>query len=133
MGIITQKIKYYDYGISAGFPSPAADFLSSDLNIHDYLVSNHSSTFCVKVIGDSMINAGINSGDILVIDRSIKPNNNSIILCSLDGDFLIKRLIIKNKKIYLKPENNNYESILVDKSEKFEIIGVVIGAVKKFI
>ncbi|OUU77751.1 MAG: hypothetical protein CBC30_00660 [Chloroflexi bacterium TMED70] len=133
MDIIIEKINYFDSGISAGFPSPAADFLSSELNIHDYIITNPSSTFCVKVSGDSMIGAGINSGDILVIDRSIKPSQNHIILCSLEGDFLIKRLRINNKKIYLIPENPKYQAILVDKYKNFEISGVVIAAVKKFI
>ena len=133
MDIIIEKINYFDSGISAGFPSPAADFLSSELNIHDYIITNPSSTFCVKVSGDSMIGAGINSGDILVIDRSIKPSQNHIILCSLEGDFLIKRLRIINKKIYLIPENPQYQAILVDKYKNFEISGVVIAAVKKFI
>ena len=133
MDIIIEKINYFDSGISAGFPSPAADFLSSELNIHDYIITNPSSTFCVKVSGDSMIGAGINSGDIIVIDRSIKPSQNHIILCSLEGDFLIKRLRIINKKIYLIPENPQYQAILVDKYKNFEISGVVIAAVKKFI
>ena len=107
MDIIIEKINYFDSGISAGFPSPAADFLSSELNIHDYILTNPSSTFCVKVSGDSMIGAGINSGDILVIDRSIKPSQNHIILCSLEGDFLIKRLNTESNQLILAAINQS--------------------------
>ena len=72
--------------------APADDFVSFDLNLHDYIVNNPISTFCIRVTGDSMINIGIFSGDILIIDRSINPRNNHIILAVLDGEFLLKKL-----------------------------------------
>jgi len=128
-----ESINYFDTGISAGFPSPAGDFISSKLNIHEYIVTNPSATFCVKVSGDSMFQAGISSGDILVIDRSIEPLNDHIVLCVLDGDYLIKRLKIINKKIYLIAANDKYKPILINKEKSFDISGVVIASIRKFI
>jgi len=128
-----ESINYFDTGISAGFPSPAGDFISSKLNIHDYIVTNPTATFCVKVSGDSMIQAGISSGDILVIDRSIKPLDGHIVLCVLDEEYLIKKLKIINKKIYLIAANNKYKPIPITKEKPFNISGVVIASIRKFI
>ena len=79
--------------IQAGFPSPADDFLESELNLHEYLVHNSNSTFMVKVSGDSMVAAGILSGDILVVDRAQQYKKNSIVIAVLDGDLTVKRLV----------------------------------------
>ena len=128
-----ETINYFDTGISAGFPSPAGDFISSKLNIHDYIVTNPSATFCVKVSGDSMVQAHIFSGDILVIDRSIKPLTGHIMLCVLDGEYLIKKLKIKNNQIYLVAANDKYKPILINKKNPFDISGVVIASIRKFI
>ncbi|MDG2101634.1 MAG: translesion error-prone DNA polymerase V autoproteolytic subunit [Dehalococcoidia bacterium] len=128
-----ESINYFDTGISAGFPSPAGDFISSKLNIHDYIVTNPSATFCVKVSGDSMFKAGIFSGDILVIDRSIKPLTGHIILCVLDGEYLIKKLKIINNKIHLIAANDKYNPIVINNETPFDISGVVIASIKKFI
>ena len=107
------NIIFLDTKVSAGFPSPADDFVSFDLNLHDYLVNNPISTFCIRVTGDSMINIGIFSGDILIIDRSINPINNHIILAVLDGEFLLKRLNFQKGNVVLKAENEHYQSIFV--------------------
>ncbi len=127
------NVIFLDTKVSAGFPSPADDFVSFDLNLHDYLVNNPMSTFCIRVTGDSMINIGIFSGDILIIDRSINPINNHIILAVLDGEFLLKRLNFQKGNVVLKAENEHYQPILVNKNTDFIIWGVVTASIKKFL
>ena len=127
------NIIFLDTKVSAGFPSPADDFVSFDLNLHDYLVKIPISTFCTRVTGDSMINIGIFSGDILIIDRSINPINNHIILAVLDGEFLLKRLSFQKGNVVLKAENQHYQPILVNRNRDFKVWGVVIASIKKFL
>ena len=116
--------------IRAGFPSPAADYIESDLDFNNYLIKNRSATFAAKVDGDSMINAGISPGDILVIDRSITPKSNDIIIASFDKEFTVKRFIKKDKRFFLYPENNAYPVTEITKQSDFEIWGVVTYVIK---
>ena len=97
-------------------------------NLHDYIVNNPISTFCIRVTGDSMINIGIFSGDILIIDRSINPRNNHIILAVLDGEFLLKRLNFQEGNVVLKAENEYYQPIFVYRKRDFKVWGVVIAS-----
>ena len=127
------NVIFLDTKVSAGFPSPADDFVSFDLNLHDYIVNNPISTFCIRVTGDSMINIGIFSGDILIIDKSIKPRNNHIILAVLDGEFLLKRLNFQEGNVVLKAENKYYRPIFVNRNRDFKVWGVVIASIKKFL
>ena len=85
--------------------------MESDLDLNDYLVQNPSATFCVKAIGDSMKDAGISSGDIMVVDKSLEPKNRSIVLAIIDGEFTVKRVNINSNKLYLVPENNDFSPI----------------------
>lgn len=119
------SIPFFNSVISAGFPSPAADYVELELDFNSLLVENPSSTFCVRVLGDSMRDANILSGDILVVDRSIHAKSNSIIVAILNGDFLVKRLVIEGNKYSLVPENNKYRTIQVNTSDDFEIWGIV--------
>ena len=86
-----------EQGISAGFPSPADDFKEVRISLDKELVKNKEATFYAKVSGDSMIGAGLDDGDLLVIDRSLNPENGKIVICFIDGDFTVKR--IKKKKV----------------------------------
>jgi DNA polymerase V len=117
--------------ISAGFPSPADDFLEKEVNLHDYLVKNKEATFFIKVLGDSMQNIGIFDKDFLIIDRSIKPKNEHIVLAILDGEFLVKRYSIQQGKVYLKPENPKYQPIEINPQQDFRIWGVVTYCIHK--
>ena len=94
-----------EQGISAGFPSPADDFKEVRISLDKELVKNTDSTFYARVSGDSMVNAGLSDGDLIVIDRSLNPENNKIAVCYLDGEFTVKRIVRKDYKLYLKPEN----------------------------
>ena len=117
-------------GISAGFPSPADDFKEVRISLDKELVKNPESTFYARVSGNSMEEAGLSDGDLIVIDRSISPENNKIAVCFLDGEFTVKRVIKEGGKLYLKPENKNYKSIEI-KEENFLIFwGIVTYIIK---
>jgi DNA polymerase V len=115
--------------IKAGFPPPADDYSDSSLDFNEYLVKNKAATFIVRVQGDSMIGAGINTGDLLVVDRSVKPANNSIIIAVVDGDFTVKRLIKELGRYYLYPENPEYPVIEITEEMGFQVWGVVTYAI----
>ena len=102
---------YFDTGISAGFPSPADDFMQQRLSLDSELIKNKEATFFARVSGQSMIDAGLNDNDLLVIDRSLSPSHNRIAVCFLDGEFTVKRLKVKKEEVWLQPENKNYKAI----------------------
>lgn len=117
--------------IKAGFPSPADDFAENHLDLNDYLVPHPISTFFVKVSGDSMVNAGILHGNILVVDRAGIYTDNSIVVAILDNEFTVKRLKIIKGKHYLYPENPNYK--IRELKENDEIWGVVTSVINKLV
>ena len=118
-------------GISAGFPSPAGDFKQERISLDKELIKNKEATFFARVSGESMINAGLEDGDLIVIDRSIEPTNNKIAVCFIDGEFTVKRLLVKKNKIWLKPENTNYKAIEVNDDNELIIWGIVTNVIKK--
>ncbi|HRS01721.1 MAG TPA: translesion error-prone DNA polymerase V autoproteolytic subunit [Bacteroidota bacterium] len=111
--------------VSAGFPSPADDYLEGKLDLNDFLIPNPPATFLVHVTGDSMIGAGIYSGDLLIVDRSVEPHNRNIVIAVLDGELTVKRLIMEKNEIKLVAENINYKPIKITEQMQFEIWGVV--------
>jgi DNA polymerase V len=120
--------------ISAGFPSPADDYIENNLSLSELLIKNHLSTFLMKTSGDSMMDAGINDGDILVVDRSIEPKNRDIVIAILEGNLTVKRLLFKtNGSVVLKSENTAYKDIKIPESADLEIWGVVTSAIHQFI
>lgn len=123
-------LKFVANGISAGFPSPADDFLDLDIDLNRHLIKNPYTTFYGKVKGDSMIDAGIHDGDLLIIDKSIEPTNNKIAICFIDGEFTVKRIKIEKDLVWLIAENKNYEPIRVTKDNDFIIWGIVINVIK---
>ena len=122
---------FIEDGISAGFPSPASDFEESRISLEKELVKNKEATFYAKVSGESMKDAGLDDGDILVIDRSEELKNNKIAVCYLNGDFTVKRVKIEKDHMYLIPENKNYDPIKVTEENEFIVWGVVTYVVKK--
>lgn len=117
--------------ISAGFPSPAEDFKELRISLDKALVKNVDATFYARVRGNSMIDANIEDGDLLVIDRSIEARNGKIAVCMIDGEFTIKRLKVAKDCIYLMPENNNYKPIKVTEGSELIIWGIVTYVIKK--
>lgn len=119
-------------GISAGFPSPAMDFIDLTIDMNKHLIKHPSATFYGRVKGMSMKDAGIHDGDLLVIDKSLQPKNNKIAVCYIDGDFTVKRIKIENDCIWLIPENEIYKPIKVTNENDFVIWGIVTHVIKAF-
>lgn len=117
--------------IQAGFPSPADDYIEEDLDLNEMVVQHPAATFYVRVRGDSMQNAGIFSGDILVVDRSLKAENKNIIVAIYDGEFTVKRLLYRDDGIYLAAENPTYSHIKINPESDFEVWGVVTYVIHK--
>jgi DNA polymerase V len=117
-------------GIKAGFPSPATDFEGDEISLDKVLVKNHLSTFYAKADGNSMTGAGIDNGDIMVIDRSLEATNNKIAVCLIDGEFTVKRIKIKKDGLYLVPENDAYQPIKITENNQFVVWGIVTYVIK---
>ena len=122
-----------EQGISAGFPSPADDFKEVRISLDQELVKNKESTFYARVSGNSMEGAGISDGDLIIIDRSLDFKHNKIAVCFLDGEFTVKRIIQKNKKLYLKAENKSYQDIEINKESNFIVWGLVTYVIKSIL
>ena len=122
---------FIDTRISAGFPSPADDFRETRISLDEELIINKEATFFAKVSGQSMIGAGLDNNDLLVIDRSIEPANNKIAVCFLDGEFTVKRLRVENNEVWLQPENPEYPIIKITEENDFVIWGIVTSVIKK--
>ena len=118
-------------GVSAGFPSPADDFKELRISIDQEVVRNEEATFYARVSGESMLGAGLEDGDLLVIDRSLEPKDNKIAVCFIDGEFTVKRLKVEKDCVYLMPENKKYRPIKVTEENELTIWGVVTYVVKK--
>jgi DNA polymerase V len=125
------EMPYISSGIKAGFPSPAADFDGSRISIDQIVVKNATATFYAKANGNSMIGAGIDDGDILVIDKSIEPQDGKIAVCFIDGEFTVKRIKVLENSLLLLPENKLFEPIEVTQENDFIIWGIVTYVVKK--
>ncbi len=124
-------LPYADQGIQAGFPSPAQDYISESIDLNRELIRHPAATFYGRVSGDSMIGDGIESGDILVIDRSIEPSDGDLAVCCLDGDFTLKRISLTDGVVRLIPSNESFDPILVTPESQFEVWGVVTYTIKQ--
>jgi DNA polymerase V len=119
----------FDAGVPAGFPSPAADYQEAKLDLNKHLIKNPPATFFVRAIGDSMVGAAINSGDLLVVDRSLEPRDKSVVIAVVNGELTVKRIRIKQKTITLEPENQDYPPQQISKDMEFEVWGVVTSVI----
>ena len=120
-----------EQGISAGFPSPADDFKEIRISLDKELVKNREATFYARVSGESMVGAGLDDGDLLVIDRSLDPINGKIAVCLVDGEFTVKRIKKEKNKLYLMPENKKYKPIELKEENELTIWGIVQYVIKK--
>ncbi len=111
--------------VSAGFPSPAEDYIEGKLDLNQYLVKHSAATFFVKVTGNSMIDAGIHDGDILIVDRSLKPVNKKVVIAVVNGELSVRRIRVTKGKVFLMPENRDYKPLQVNEEMDFEVWGVV--------
>lgn len=117
--------------VQAGFPSPAEDCMEGPLDLHEHLVRHKSATFFLRVSGQSMIKAGIFDGDLLVVDRIITPGHNKVVIAALDGELTVKRLVRRNGRVLLVPENPDYPEIDITEHEYVHIWGVVTYVIHK--
>ncbi len=125
------KLPLYSSKISAGFPSPADDYIEDTIDLNDLLIKNKPATYLVRVTGNSMIEAAICDGDILVVDASKKARHANIVVASVDGEFLVKRLWIDKGTTYLKADNADFAPIKIDPTDELAILGVVTGVVRE--
>nr|WP_240348330.1 translesion error-prone DNA polymerase V autoproteolytic subunit [Methylomonas sp. EFPC1] len=115
--------------IPAGFPSPASDYIEKDLDLNELMIENPAATFFARAQGYSMINAGILPGDILVINRALDPQPGSIVVCVLDNEFTVKRLVYDNGQWQLHAENPEYPAIELNEDSEMQVWGVVTYAI----
>ncbi len=115
--------------LPAGFPSPADDYIEGKLDLNRHLIKHPAATFFVRVTGDSMIGAGIHSGDLLVVDRSLDAVDGNVIVAALDGELTVKRLFRQGETLRLLPANAEYQPIEILTQQTFEIFGVVTNVI----
>ncbi len=119
------KIPLFLESIHAGFPSPAEDFIDSRLDLNEYLIEHPAATYFVRVSGDAMKDAGIFSGSILIVDKSLDPSDNAIVIAVLNGEMTVRRYKKERDAIWLFAENKDYPPICVRSEMQFEVWGVV--------
>ena len=129
---IALELPIIDEGISAGFPSPAQDFVDISIDLNKELIKNPSATFYGRVKGDSMKDLGIDNGDLLIIDKSLEPKNGRIAVCYIDGEFTMKKIKIEKDCCWLIPANDKYKPIRVDEDNEFIVWGIVVHVIKSF-
>ncbi|MCJ1701999.1 translesion error-prone DNA polymerase V autoproteolytic subunit [Rathayibacter festucae] len=117
--------------VAAGFPSPAQDYFDGSLDLNDHLIRDKTSTFIVRVSGESMIGAGISDGDELVVDRSLSPKHGNVVVAILDGEPTVKRLEHSPGGVILRAENSEYPPILVPELSDLQIWGVVTACLHR--
>jgi DNA polymerase V len=119
------KLPLVEAFINAGFPSPADDYIEAKLDLNTLLIKNPCSTFFARVRGNSMDDVGIHNGDILIIDKSLEPKQNSVLICFIDGEFTVKKVNKVNGDFYLVPQNKDFAPIKIEKGSDFRLWGVV--------
>lgn len=128
---MTSGFQFFEGRVQAGFPSPAQGEYADSIDLNRALITNPAATFCARVIGNSMVDVGINEGDLLIIDRSLTPHDGSIAVCFIDGDFTVKRLSVKEEGLFLTPANASYPELRVGEDSHFEVWGVVSHIIKR--
>lgn len=118
--------------VHAGFPSPADDYVESELNLHDYLVKRPAATFFLRVVGDSMRDAGILPGDLLVVDRSVEPVPGKVVVAAINGELTVKRFERRSGRAVLVPANPDHQVIEVGEDDDLVIWGVVVASIHEF-
>jgi DNA polymerase V len=127
----TSGLQFFETRVQAGFPSPAQGEYADSIDLNRALITNPAATFCARVIGNSMVDAGINEGDLLIIDRSITPHDGNIAVCFIDGDFTVKRLSVREDGVFLTPANASFPEIQVTEDSSFQVWGVVSHIIKR--
>ncbi len=126
-------LPYADEGVRAGFPSPAQDYMTENIDLNRELIRHPATTFYARVVGDSMRDAGIDEGDLLIVDKGIEPQENDVVVAFVDGEFTLKRIHIEmdRHEFWLMPANESYHPIRVTEENQFMIWGVVTYNIKR--
>ncbi|MCB1114131.1 MAG: translesion error-prone DNA polymerase V autoproteolytic subunit [Chlamydiia bacterium] len=125
------KLPLFLSSVEAGFPSPAEEYIEGTLDLNKLMIQHPAATFFVRASGDSMQDAAINPGDILVVDRALEASSGKIVLAVVNGEFTVKRLLKKGGKLYLVPENKRFSPLLITKEMDFQVWGVVTWVIHK--
>ena len=128
---IELELPMYKSEIKAGFPSPASDYIESTLDLNKFLIKHPSATFFVRVEGDSMIDAGIHSGDILIVDRAVQAEKQKIVIAAVNGELTVKRIWYDGDRLILQSGNINFTPIEITPDMDFHIRGVVTYVIHK--
>lgn len=123
------EVVVFASAVSAGTPQPVEDFVEGKIDLNHHLIHKPETTFIVRVTGDSMIDAGVHPGDLLIVDRSLTPTDGRVVIASLNGDLTVKRLCKQQDKLYLMPENAKYSGIEVQEEMGCQIWGVVTNCI----
>ncbi len=126
---VAQRLPYYSSAVPAGFPSPADDHLNGNLDLNTYLVKHPHATFFTRVNGDSMADAGIHAGDLLIVDRSLEPRDGQVVIAAVDGELTVKRLVKRPGKVSLQAANPDSPPLLIHAESDCIIWGVVTHAI----
>lgn len=121
----------FSSSVQAGFPSPADDYIERQLDLNELMVQHPAATFFVRVEGESMRDAGIHTGDILVVDRSVEATNGKIVVAVINGEFTVKRFSVDSTGAYLVPENPDFLKVKIDENSEFQIWGVVMYVIHR--
>ena len=124
-------VPFAQAGVRAGFPSPAQDYMLDSIDLTTALVNHPATTFCARVDGDSMVDANVYDGDILVVDRSLEPANGNMAVCFIDGEFTLKYIDIRKDGLYLRPANPDYPDIKVESESEFRVWGIVTYSIHR--
>ena len=128
-GATRLRLVLFTSKISAGFPSPAEDYIDKNLDLNEHLIKHPAATFFIRVEGHSMINAGIHNGDMLIVDRTLEPVDKKIVIAVINGEMTVKRIRMLKGKLYLMPENDSFKPIEVSEEADLQIWGVVTSVI----
>ncbi len=130
-GTTKYKIPLFMNPVSAGLPSITEDYVEGKIDLNHYLIKHPSATFLVRVMGDSMIDAGIHPNDLLIVDRAIAPTNGKVVIAVVNGELTVKRIRLDNQKLFLMPDNINYQPLQIQAEMDFQVWGVVTNVIHR--
>jgi DNA polymerase V len=122
-------LPFYMVSVAAGFPSPGEDYIEGKIDLNRHLIKNPAASFLVRVVGNSMIEAGIHSGDTLLVDRSLTPADQKIVIAVLNGELTVKRMHYEKDRLFLMPANPDYPAIVIEEEMELQVWGVVTNVI----
>ena len=123
----------FSHAVRAGFPSPADDYVAEALDLNEHLIAHKEATFFLRARGHSMTGAGIQDGDLLVVDRSLTAAHRSVVIAVIDGEFTVKRLCKRNGRIRLLAENPDFQPIELNDGQELQVWGVVTSVIHRML